>query len=192
MRGLHYQVAPSQGKLVGVLRGRIWDVVVDIRAGSGTFGKHFGIELSDTNGCLLWVPPGFAHGFMVIGDVPADVLYKVDQPYNPAGEGGILWSDPDLGIHWPEDSGLKAIVNAKDLLLPCFKEYRANPKSRRLPRMPTLSIIVPVYNEARQLEEVVRMLFKTAYPCEREWIFVDDCSKDKSLEILKRFAKNFR
>lgn len=126
VRGLHYQTGPAQGKLVGVLRGRIWDVVVDIRAGSPTFGKNFGVELSDANGCLLWVPPGFAHGFMAIGDVPADVLYKVDQPYNPDGEGGILWSDSDLGIRWPQD--LKPVVNAKDQVLPRFKEYSANPK----------------------------------------------------------------
>src|SRR5665213_3777294 len=72
LRGLHYQTRPSQGKLVGVVRGRIWDVAVDIRADSPTFGKSFGVELSDENGYLLWVPRGFAHGFCVIGTEPAD------------------------------------------------------------------------------------------------------------------------
>jgi dTDP-4-dehydrorhamnose 3,5-epimerase len=130
VRGLHYQVnaspeKPGQGKLVGVLRGKIWDVVVDLRAQSPTYGKHLGIELSDSNGRLLWVPGGFAHGFMVLGNESADVLYKVDQPYSPREEGGILWSDPELGIQWP---GPALIVNAKDQVLPRFHEYRANPK----------------------------------------------------------------
>jgi len=126
VRGLHYQVNPSQGKLVGVLKGRVWDVALDVRVGSPTFGKHFSVELSDMNGKLLWIPAGFAHGFMVIGSEPADVLYKVDQPYNPAGEGGILWNDPELGIQWP-DAG-SAVLNQKDQALPLFREYRAHPK----------------------------------------------------------------
>src|SRR5205823_71251 len=84
LRGLHYQVNPGQGKLVGVIRGRIWDVAVDIRPNSPTYGKHVAVELSDMNGRLLWIPPGFAHGFCVLGEEPADVLYKVDAAYNPA------------------------------------------------------------------------------------------------------------
>jgi dTDP-4-dehydrorhamnose 3,5-epimerase len=127
IRGLHYQVNPSQGKLVGVIRGKIWDVVVDIRANSPTFGKHVGIELSDTNGRLLWVPPGFAHGFQVTGDDSADVLYKVDADYSPTGEGGFLWSDKELGIPWPL-AGKKPIVSGRDEALPAFAEYRAKPK----------------------------------------------------------------
>jgi dTDP-4-dehydrorhamnose 3,5-epimerase len=128
VRGLHYQVGPAQGKLVGVLRGRIWDVAVDIRAGSPTFGKYFGTELSDSNGKLLWIPPGFAHGFMALGTEPADVFYKVDQPYSAAGDGGILWSDPEIGIRWPLEAGVHPIVSAKDQAMPSFASYRANPK----------------------------------------------------------------
>ncbi|HKY04327.1 MAG TPA: dTDP-4-dehydrorhamnose 3,5-epimerase, partial [Blastocatellia bacterium] len=85
LRGLHYQYDPPQGKLVGVARGAVWDVAVDVRANSPTYGRSFGIELSDANGRMLWVPPGFAHGFCVLGDEPADVLYKVDAHYNPKG-----------------------------------------------------------------------------------------------------------
>src|SRR3954469_23419414 len=98
LRGLHFQAAPPQGKLVGVIRGRIWDVVVDIRPTSATFGAHLATELNDTDGRLLWIPSGFAHGFCVLGDGPADVLYKVDHLYNRETEGGILWDDPDLAI----------------------------------------------------------------------------------------------
>jgi dTDP-4-dehydrorhamnose 3,5-epimerase len=124
LRGLHYQFAPVQGKLVGVARGRIFDVVVDIRPGSPTFGQRFECELSDLNGSLLWIPPGFAHGFCVIGDEPADVIYKVDSVWNPAGEGGILWSDPELKINWPIRN---PIISARDQQLPSFAEYRRNP-----------------------------------------------------------------
>jgi dTDP-4-dehydrorhamnose 3,5-epimerase len=125
LRGLHYQTEPAQGKLIGVVRGRIWDVAVDIRAGSPTFGQHFSVELSDMNGKLLWVPAGFAHGFCVIGEEPADVYYKVDGLYNPATEGGIRWDDPDLGVKWPE--GLIPQISGRDEKLATFRDYRANP-----------------------------------------------------------------
>lgn len=124
LRGLHYQVSPAQGKLVGVVRGRIWDVAVDIRPNSPTFGKHFGVELSDMNGRLLWIPAGFAHGFCVLGSEPADVFYKVDGLYNAATEGGIAWNDPDLAISWPLES---PAVSARDQSLASFAEYRKNP-----------------------------------------------------------------
>jgi dTDP-4-dehydrorhamnose 3,5-epimerase len=124
LRGLHYQHTPAQGKLIGVVRGRIWDVVVDIRPWSATFGQYFDCELSDLNGRLLWIPPGFAHGFCVTGDEPADVLYKVDAPYNPAGESGILWSDTELGIRWPVAN---PIISARDQRLQSFADYRRNP-----------------------------------------------------------------
>ncbi len=101
LRGLHLQHSPAQGKLVGCIRGRIWDVAVDCRINSPTQGQHFGIELNEENFKLLWVPVGFAHGFCVLGDQPADVLYKVTEIYNVQGEIGINWNDPDLAIRWP-------------------------------------------------------------------------------------------
>jgi dTDP-4-dehydrorhamnose 3,5-epimerase len=125
LRGLHFQTEPAQGKLVGVIRGRIWDVVVDIRRGSATFGKTQSIELSDTNGKLLWVPAGFAHGFCVLGDEPADVFYKVDSLYAPSTEGGIRWDDPELKIEWPVRD---PIISDKDTKLPSFADFRKNLK----------------------------------------------------------------
>ena len=124
LRGLHYQHAPAQGKLLGMARGRVWDVAVDIRPTSATFGHHLGVELSDMNGRLLWLPAGFAHGFCVLGDEPADILYKVDAPYEPAGEGGIQWNDPQLDIRWPIND---PVVSGRDTSLASFAAYAANP-----------------------------------------------------------------
>lgn len=124
VRGLHYQYNPPQGKLVGVTRGCIWDVVVDIRPTSPTYGQSFTLELSDLNARVLWIPPGFAHGFCVLGDEPADVVYKVDTYYNPTGEGGIFWADPSLAIPWPV---AQPIISAKDQKLPSFAEYCRRP-----------------------------------------------------------------
>lgn len=124
LRGLHYQYSPAQGKLIGVARGRIWDVTVDIRPHSPTFGKSSCLELNDSNGHMLWIPAGFAHGFCVLGEEPADVLYKVDAAYNPRRERGLLWSDPELAIDWPIEN---PIVSARDRQLPGFAEYCAHP-----------------------------------------------------------------
>jgi dTDP-4-dehydrorhamnose 3,5-epimerase len=124
LRGLHYQHSPGQGKLIGVTRGRIFDVAVDIRADSPTYGKSYSVELSDMNGRLLWIPGGFAHGFCVLGEEPADLLYKVDQYYSPATEGGIHWADAELGIRWPLQN---PTISARDRDLPKFAAYRARP-----------------------------------------------------------------
>ncbi|MDX2112282.1 MAG: dTDP-4-dehydrorhamnose 3,5-epimerase [Alphaproteobacteria bacterium] len=124
LRGLHYQHEPAQGKLVGVTRGRIFDVAVDIRPHSPTFGRHVGLELSDMNGLLLWVPAGFAHGFCVMGDEPADVVYKVDAPYRREGEGGIRFDDAALAIAWPVQN---PVLSARDTQQPSWQEYCANP-----------------------------------------------------------------
>lgn len=134
LRGLHYQLEPhAQGKLVGVVRGRILDVAVDLRRGSPTFLQHVAVELNDETQAHLWVPPGFAHGFMVLSEV-ADVMYKVDQPYDRASERGVRWDDPTLGIEWAAGrsqgaptlgeagSDLAPLVSPKDAALP-FVEY---------------------------------------------------------------------
>lgn len=115
LRGLHYQVDPPQGKLVSCLRGRIFDVAVDLRKGSKTFGKWFGAELSDENGRVLWVPFGFAHGFCVMGDGEADVVYKVNGAYNAKSEGALVWNDPRVGIEWPVANPL---LSPKDAAAP--------------------------------------------------------------------------
>jgi dTDP-4-dehydrorhamnose 3,5-epimerase len=100
LRGLHYQCPQWQGKLIRTLIGEIYDVAVDIRPDSPTFGEWFGIILSDVNKLQLYVPPGFAHGFCVTSE-SADVAYKVTTFYDPAQEAGILWNDPDIGVDWP-------------------------------------------------------------------------------------------
>ena len=126
LRGLHYQTGPAQGKLVGVTRGRVWDVAVDIRPGSPTYGQHHGVELTGENGLLFWIPPGFAHGFCVVGDEPADMLYKVTGLYNKAGDGGIKWDDAELNVPWPVERA-QAIISDRDKAQPSFADYRANP-----------------------------------------------------------------
>jgi dTDP-4-dehydrorhamnose 3,5-epimerase len=100
LRGLHYQLHNPQGKLVHVTRGAVFDVAVDIRRSSPTFGQWFGTELSAENHRQMWVPPNFAHGFVVLSE-QADFVYKVTANYAPADERGILWNDPDLAIAWP-------------------------------------------------------------------------------------------
>jgi dTDP-4-dehydrorhamnose 3,5-epimerase len=124
IRGMHFQSDPPQGKLLGVVRGCIWDVLVDIRPDSPTYGQYLSKEMSDADGELVWIPPGMAHGFCVLGNEPADILYKVDQPYSPASEGGIVWNDPDLAIQWPIAD---PIVSARDRQLPSFADYRRHP-----------------------------------------------------------------
>ena len=127
IRGLHYQHTPAQGKLVGVTWGRIFDVVLDIRPDSPTYGQTRSTELSDMDGRLLWVPRGFAHGFCVLDDTPADLLYKVDSPYSPDGESGILWNDPELAIAWPAHN---PIVSARDQTMPTFAQHRLAQRTR--------------------------------------------------------------
>lgn len=100
LRGLHYQLQQAQGKLVRVVRGAVFDVAVDIRKSSPTFGQWVGAELSEENNHQMWVPPGFAHGFLVLSDT-ADFLYKTTDFYAPQFERAILWNDPDLAIQWP-------------------------------------------------------------------------------------------
>lgn len=112
LRGLHFQNPNPQGKLVRVVTGRVWDVAVDLRAGSPTYGRWVGVELSATNKRMFWVPPGFAHGFVSLED-GTDFLYKCTAPYDPANEHSLLWNDPALGIDWPLD-GIEPQLSAKD------------------------------------------------------------------------------
>jgi len=111
LRGLHYQMQKPQGKLVRVVRGAVFDVAVDIRKSSPTFGKWTGVELSEINQKQFWVPAGFAHGFLVLTDT-ADFLYKTTEYYAPQHERCIAWNDPALGIKWPE--GTRPQLSAKD------------------------------------------------------------------------------
>jgi dTDP-4-dehydrorhamnose 3,5-epimerase len=112
LRGLHYQLQPhAQGKLIRVVQGKIFDVAVDIRKGSATFGQWVGETLSAVNKQQLWIPPGFAHGFLVLSET-AEVLYKATDFYTPAAERCIAWNDPQIGIQWP--GGIRPLLSAKD------------------------------------------------------------------------------
>ncbi len=121
IRGLHYQIEPSaQGKLVSCTRGEVFDVAVDIRRSSPTFGQWFGIVLSEDNNKQLWIPPGFAHGFRAMTDV-ADLQYKATAYYDPETERAIRWDDPAIGIEWPGGSQLP-ILAEKDAAAPLLDE----------------------------------------------------------------------
>lgn len=115
LRGLHYQVGKPQGKLVRVIRGEVYDVSVDIRFGSPTFGKWFGISLSAENKKMLYVPVGFAHGFCVMSD-DAEFIYACTDTYHPEGERGILWNDPDLAVSWPVTKPLLSEKDKRNIL----------------------------------------------------------------------------
>ncbi|HLH34828.1 MAG TPA: dTDP-4-dehydrorhamnose 3,5-epimerase [Alloacidobacterium sp.] len=112
VRGIHYQIRNTQGKLVRVTHGAVWDVAVDLRRSSATFGKHVGVELSGENGRMFWIPEGFGHGFVALSDV-AGFAYKVTGYYSPADERTVLWNDSEVAIPWPV-SASEAIVSEKD------------------------------------------------------------------------------
>lgn len=125
VRGLHYQNSPhAQGKLVRVVQGRVWDVAVDIRLGSPTYGKWFGIELSAENKKLFWIPEGFAHGFIALED-NTQFLYKATAYYDKESEGSLMWNDPSLNIEWPLDQVDEIKVSEKDRLALSFEDYKA-------------------------------------------------------------------
>lgn len=117
LRGLHYQMQQPQGKLVRVARGAVYDVAVDIRRGSPTFGRWVGVLLDDVSHRQFYVPPDFAHGFVVLSEV-ADFVYLCTNYYHPASEAGIIWNDPDLAIAWPDSVRDAVLVSAKDAALP--------------------------------------------------------------------------
>ena len=112
VRGIHYQIQNTQGKLVRVTHGIVWDVAVDLRRSSPTFGKHVGVELSGETGRLFWIPEGFGHGFVALSDT-AGFAYKVTEYYSPADERTLLWNDPAIAIPWPV-SEADAVVSGKD------------------------------------------------------------------------------
>lgn len=125
VRGLHYQLQPySQSKLVSAIRGTVWDVAVDLRKNSPTFGQWYGVELSEENKLQFLIPKGFAHGFSVLSEI-AVFSYKCDEYYNPQSEAGIIYNDASLKVDWkiPLD---KAIVSDKDKILPFFKDAKMN------------------------------------------------------------------
>lgn len=123
LRGLHFQRPPhQQAKLVRCIRGEVLDVAVDIRPGSKTFGKHFKVELSESKRSVLFVPRGFAHGFLVLSDV-AEVEYAVDSAYAPEQEGGIIWNDPDISIEWPVRN---PVLSDKDRKWPMLREIKSS------------------------------------------------------------------
>ncbi len=123
LRGLHFQKQFSQSKLVRCIKGEVFDVAVDLREGSPTFGKWEGVILSEENKRQFFIPKNFAHGFLVLSDV-AEFVYKVDDFYHPNDEGGLMWNDPDIGIKWPLSNGMEIKLSDKDKLHPAFKDYK--------------------------------------------------------------------
>lgn len=120
LRGLHCQTRKPQGKLVRCIRGEVFDVAVDIRPGSDSFGQWVGMLLSADNRRQLYIPPGFAHGFQVVSET-AEIVYKCTDYYDPGGESGLIWNDPDVGIEWPLPA---PDLSAKDRLLPSLEQIR--------------------------------------------------------------------
>ncbi len=139
LRGLHFQINFPQTKLVRVIKGSVFDVAVDLREGSPTYGKHYGVELTEENKKQFLIPQGFAHGFLVLSDM-AEFCYKVDDFYHPNDEGGLAWNDPDIGIKWPDvvgeysgsaspegykmGDGTLLNMSAKDIIQPRLSEIR--------------------------------------------------------------------
>lgn len=124
LRGLHFQTRPGQAKLVRCTRGRIFDVAVDIRPGSPTFGRHHAVELTPDDFAMFYIPVGFAHGFLVLSDT-AEVQYKCSAVYNAETEAGLAWDDPDLGIPWPlAEIGGTPLLSERDRGNPSFRTWR--------------------------------------------------------------------
>jgi len=121
LRGLHYQIRQPQGKLVSVARGKAFDVAVDLRRSSPTFGQWVGVELDDRDNHLLWVPPGFAHGFLALSET-VDFLYKCTDFYAPQYERAVVWNDRQLGIEWPIPTGVQPLLAPKDAAAPGFAD----------------------------------------------------------------------
>ena len=123
LRGLHYQKQYPQGKLVRVVKGAVFDVAVDLRAGSATYGKWYGVELSAEDKKQFYIPEGFAHGFLVLSE-EAEFAYKCTDFYHPGDEGGLIWNDPAIGVKWPIEDGQQLIISEKDQKWGRLKEER--------------------------------------------------------------------
>lgn len=125
LRGLHFQIEHPQAKLIYVVRGEVFDVAIDLRKGSPTFGQWDGVLLSDSNRRELYVPRGFAHGFLALSD-EVEFCYKCDDTYHPGDEGGIRWDDPGIGVEWPVPKGADVILSKKDRLYPKLADIPAD------------------------------------------------------------------
>ena len=123
LRGLHFQINYPQSKLVRCVRGEVYDVAVDLREGSKTYGKYVGVRLSAENKRQFFIPKNFAHGFLVLSD-EAEFVYKVDDFYHPNDEGGLMWNDPDIGVEWPISEGMEINLSDKDKTHPAFKDFK--------------------------------------------------------------------
>ena len=123
LRGLHRQMEYPQGKLVRVIRGEVFDVAVDLREGSPTYGQWHGVILSEENMKQYYIPEGFAHGFLVLSDV-AEFTYKVTDFFHPGDEQGIMWNDPDIGVEWPIPEDMEIILSEKDKNWPALKDIK--------------------------------------------------------------------
>jgi dTDP-4-dehydrorhamnose 3,5-epimerase len=126
LRGLHYQIQQPQGKLVRVVQGAAFDVAVDMRERSPTFGRWVGFELSAENQQMLWVPPGFAHGYLALSE-RVDFLYKCTDFYAPAHERAVRWDDPQVAVHWPLSAGTAPLLSPKDAIAPLLKDAERFP-----------------------------------------------------------------
>lgn len=125
LRGLHFQIHYPQDKLVRVIRGEVFDVAVDLREGSPTFGQWFGVLLSEENKKQFFIPKNFAHGFLVLSEY-AEFAYKCTDFYHPNDEGGLIWNDPDIAVDWPVPEGMDLILSEKDTKWSGIKEYGRN------------------------------------------------------------------
>jgi len=121
LRGLHFQISQPQGKLVRVAKGEVFDVAVDIRRGSPRFGQWVGVALNDSSHHMLWVPPGFAHGYLALSE-EIECLYKCTDFYAPQYERAIRWNDPQIGVQWPLPAGVAPTLSSKDAVAPLFKD----------------------------------------------------------------------
>lgn len=126
LRGLHFQTEHTQGKLVRVTRGSVFDVVVDLRRSSSSFGEWWGVELSEGNQRMLWVPPGMAHGILITSPT-ADFLYKCTDLYDPQHERTLAWDDPEVGVQWPLPAGVRPTLSGKDAMGKLFQDIEKFP-----------------------------------------------------------------